>query len=146
MLATLPPPARTLQASAAAYRQVGVTSGVGSATPHRLVLMLLDGFDEVLVQAAGALQAGNVPRKCQALERALRIVDEGLTASLNLADGGALATRLRELYGYVSLRLLHANLHNDADAIAECRRLLHPVREAWAAIAPQAAAAGGAAR
>lgn len=137
MLATHAFPAPAAHASAAAYRQMGVSSGVGGATPHQLVLMLLDGFDDALVQAAGALQARATAVKCKAIERALRIVDEGLKASLNLADGGPLAAQLRELYGYVSVRLLHANLHNDAAAIAECRRLMRPLRDAWAAIAPQ---------
>jgi flagellar protein FliS len=121
---------------AAAYRQVGVSTGVAAATPHQLVLMLLDGFDDALVQAAGAMQAGAVPAKCRAIDRAARIVDEGLKASLNLAEGGELAAGLNDLYGYVSLRLLHANLHNDSAALDECRRLIRPLRDAWSAIAP----------
>jgi len=70
----------------------------------------------------------------RAIGRAGRIVDEGLKASLDMQGGGALAAELNELYAYVSLRLLHANLHNDADALDECRRLIRPLREAWAQI------------
>jgi flagellar secretion chaperone FliS len=121
-------------AFAGAYQQVGVATGVAAATPHRLVLMLFDGFDEALAQALGALDGGAIDTKCRAIGRAVRIVDEGLRASLDLGAGGNLAADLRELYAYVGLRLLHANLHSDADALNECRRLMRPLREAWASI------------
>jgi len=123
-------------AGAGAYRQVGVTTGVAAATPHQLVLMLFDGFDEALAQALGSLRDGAIESKCKAITRAGRIVDEGLRANLDLSAGGALAADLRELYAYVSLRLVKANLHNDAAGIDECRRLMQPLREAWASIAP----------
>ena len=128
-------------AGAGAYRQVGVLTGVSAATPHQLVLMLFDGFDEALAQALGALREGAVQAKCRAIGRAARIVDEGLRASLDLNAGGKLAADLRELYAYVSLRLVRANLDNDASGIDECRRLMQPLREAWASITPEATAA-----
>ena len=125
-------------AGAGAYRHVGVTTGVAAATPHQLVLMLFDGFDEALAQAMGALREGVIETKCRAISRAARIVDEGLRANLDLNAGGALAADLRELYAYISLRLLRANLDNDGAGIEECRRLMLPLREAWASIAPEA--------
>ena len=126
-------------AHAGAYQQVGLVTGVDAASPHRLVLMLFDGFDEALAQALGALRDGSVQSKCRAIGRAVRIVDEGLKASLDLEAGGALATDLRELYAYVSLRLVQANLNNDADMLHECRRLIRPLRDAWSAIDPDSA-------
>jgi flagellar protein FliS len=131
--------------AAGAYRQVGVVTGVSGATPHQLVLMLFDGFDEALAQAQGALRDGAIETKCRAISRAARIVDEGLRANLDLNGGGALAADLRELYAYISLRLVRANLENDSAGIEECRRLLLPLREAWASIAPDAAPASHAA-
>ncbi len=128
-------------AGAGAYRQVGVVTGVSTATPHRLVLMLFDGFDEALAQALGALREGAVEAKCRAVGRAVRIVDEGLRASLDLDAGGRLAADLRELYAYVGLRLVSANLDNDAAGLDECRRLMRPLREAWVSITPEATAA-----
>ena len=122
------------QAGAGAYRQVGVTTGVAAATPHQLVLMLFDGFDEALAQAIGSLRDGAIEAKCRAIGRAARIVDEGLKANLDLSGGGSLAADLSDLYGYVSLRLVRANLDNDEAGIDECRRLIRPVRDAWASI------------
>jgi flagellar secretion chaperone FliS len=75
--------------------------------------------------------------KGRALSRAARIVDEGLRASLDLRDGGALAADLHALYGYLTMRLTAANLRNDEAAIEECQRLLGPLQEAWQAIGPQ---------
>jgi flagellar secretion chaperone FliS len=129
-------PAHASNARASAYQQVGLATGVAAATPHRLVLMLFDGFDEALAQALGALRDGPVETKCRAIGRAARIVDEGLKSSLDLDGGGTLAADLRDLYAYVSLRLVQANLNNDAAALHECRRLMQPLREAWASIAP----------
>ena len=70
-------------------------------------------------------------------EVTVRIVDEGLKASLNLSAGGALAADLSDLYAYVTLRLTQANLKNDAAALDECCRLMQPLRDAWSSIAPQ---------
>ncbi|MEF7613460.1 flagellar export chaperone FliS [Aquincola sp. MAHUQ-54] len=123
------------------YRSVGVRTSVDAADPHRLVAMLFDGFMDAVAQARGALQSGDVERKGRAISRAARIVDEGLKASLNLEAGGTLANDLSDLYSYVTLRLTQANLRNDEQALEECRRLIEPLREAWASIAPQAEAA-----
>jgi flagellar protein FliS len=127
-------------AFANAYRQVGVQSEVSTATPHRLITLLFDGFLESIAQARGALRVGQVETKCRAIGRAARIVDEGLRSALDLRDGGPLAADLHALYGYLTLRLTQANLRNDEDALAECERLITPLREAWLAIGPQAGA------
>ncbi len=120
---------------AGAYAQVHVTTGVDSASPHGLVGLLFDGVLKALAEARGALQAGNIEAKGRAIARALRIVDEGLNASLNLTEGGLIASNLRHLYGYIVGRLIHANLRNDAAALEECSRLIEPLRNAWLEIA-----------
>lgn len=124
--------------SAQMYSRVGVETGVSDASPHKLVAMLFDGFFESIVRAKAALAAGNIELKGAEIGRAVRIVEEGLKASLDLGAGGALAADLADLYAYVTLRLTHANLKNDGAALDECRRLMQPLHEAWASIAPQA--------
>ncbi len=125
-----------------AYRQVGNETGVAGATPHKLVLMLFDGYMDALAQARGALRSGQVQVKCKAITRAVRIVDEGLRGSLDMKGGGELAQDLHDLYGYLAMRLTLANIRNDEAGLEECQRLVQPLREAWLAIAPQADAAG----
>ena len=125
--------------AAQAYARIGLETGVAAASPHELVTMLFDGFNAAIAEARVALAKGEVEAKCKALGRALRIVDEGLKAPLD-ASGGALTANLSSLYGYVSLRLTQANLNNDVAALDECVKLLEPVRSAWVAIGPTAAA------
>jgi flagellar secretion chaperone FliS len=128
-------------AYASIYRQVGVETGVAAASPHRLVTMLFDGFNDAIAQARAAMHAGHVQAKGRAIVRAARIVDEGLKAALDVDAGGTLAHNLSALYGYVAMRLTQANLHNDAAALDECVGLMEPLRTAWLAIGPDAGSA-----
>ena len=139
MFASAPSSRTASSAFAGAYRTVGVETGVAAASPHQLVTMLFDGFNAAIAEARVALAKGEVEAKCKALGRALRIVDEGLKAPLDAA-GGTLSEKLSSLYAYVSLRLTQANLTNDVAALEECVKLLEPVRPAWVAIGPTAAA------
>jgi flagellar secretion chaperone FliS len=119
------------------YSRVGVETGVQGASPHKLVAMLFEGYFESLTRAKAAMAAGQIELKGREIGRAVRIVEEGLKASLNLAAGGALAADLSELYAYVTLRLTQANLKNDDAALNECRELIRPLHDAWQSIAPQ---------
>ena len=120
------------------YRQVGVETRLTGATPHQMVAMLFDGYMEAVAQARGAMRAGQPGIKGVAIGRAVRIVEEGLRAGLDLRAGGSLARDLHDLYGYLTMRLTIANLHNNEEALDECQRLMQPLREAWAAIGAQA--------
>lgn len=124
------------------YAKVGLETDVQAASPHRLVAMLFDGAFDAMNQACAAIQSQNTELKNRSLSRAVRILDEGLRAGLDLS-AGPLATDLRELYGYVCMRLTQANLHTDLAAVEECQRLLAPVRDAWAGIAGSPAAQAG---
>jgi flagellar protein FliS len=120
--------------AAQAYARVAVETGVASADPHRLVLMLFDGAMKSLSEARGHMQRREIPAKGAALSRAIQIIEEGLSASVNEADGGGLATQLKELYAYLNRRIVTANLKNDASILDEVIRLLGELREAWEAI------------
>ena len=123
-----------------AYQQVSVTTGVDGASPHRLVEMLFEGLMASFAQARGAMRSGNIEAKGEAIGRAVRIIDEGLKAGLNVQEGGQLAADLRDLYAYITVRLTYANRHNDEAAIAECAQLIEPLSTAWSAIGLPAAA------
>jgi flagellar protein FliS len=119
------------------YQQVGVETRVGAATPHQLVSLLFDGYMEALAQARGAMRAGQPEAKGQAIGRAVRIVEEGLRAGLDM-KAGSLARDLNDLYNYLTMRLTLANIRNDEAMLDECQRLVRPLVEAWKAIAPVA--------
>lgn len=128
-----------------AYRSTGIVTGVEAASPHQLVLMLFDGAREAIVQAKSHLAAGRTADKGVAIGKAVRIIDEGLKASVDRRAGGALAGQLVSLYEYVTMRLLQANLRNDASGLDESLRLLDDLRGAWAQIGQPGRSAGAAA-
>ena len=140
MFASPNPAATVRHAMSNLYTRVGVETSVDAANPHRLVALLFDGLVESIVQARGALQSGQRELKGRAVGRAVRIVEEGLKAGLNLDDGGPLAADLRDLYAYIGVRLTQANVRDDVAALDECQRLIEPLRTAWAAIGPQVGA------
>ncbi len=116
------------------YAQVGVETGVASADPHKLILMLFDGALVAIAAARLAISRSEVGAKTAALTKAIAIVDGGLKASLDVKAGGELAERLAGLYDYMLKQLFLANLRNDCTLLDEVGRLLNELRGAWAQI------------
>ena len=121
--------------AAQAYARIGVETSVAAANPHRLILMLYDGALRAIAEAESYLDTGNIARKGEAISRAISIIEEGLKASLDMTQGGAIAGHLGELYDYMSRRLLMSSLRQDSAGLAEVARLLGDLRGAWAHIA-----------
>jgi len=121
------------------YRQIDIETGVSGASAHQLITLLFNGALDFIAQGKGAMLDRNIESKCNAITKAVRIVDEGLKAGLDLKAGGELAQHLDALYAYITMRLTQANLRNDVNALDECTRLLAPIRDAWVAIAPAGA-------
>ena len=122
---------------AKAYAQIGLESAVMSASPHQLVVMLFDGARSALIRAGILIQQGDIPGKGNALSKAINIIDNGLIAGLSREKGDpALVDNLEALYSYMVRRLLHANLHNDQQAITEVMVLLENIADAWRQIGP----------
>ncbi|MGA1351363.1 MAG: flagellar export chaperone FliS, partial [Burkholderiaceae bacterium] len=96
----------------ASYGDVKVSTGVATADNIQLIQMLFDGLVESLRSAEGQIKRGAIEEKSRSLARAGKIV-LGLQSALDFEQGGDIAKNLDELYGYVTRRLLHVNLHND---------------------------------
>lgn len=126
------------QRSAAAYQRVGAETAVSQADPHKLVELLLERLLQVVGSARLAIQKGQIAAKGENISKAVRILDEGLKSALNLEQGGAIAANLNGLYGYCVLRLSHANLHNDAAALADVLRVIEPIAQGWKEMGEQA--------
>ncbi len=114
-----------------AYAKVGLETGVSSASPHKLIVMLYDGALAATMTAITQMNAGNVQEKGKAISKAIRIIDEGLRASLDKEVGGEIARNLDALYDYMSRRLLEANLKNQPEILEEVRGLLADLRDTW---------------
>ena len=124
-----------------AYAKVGLETGVTSASPHKLIVMLYDGALAAIMTAITQMNAGNVQEKGNAISKAIRIIDDGLKASLDKQVGGEIATNLDALYDYMSRRLLEANIKNDPAILEEVRGLLADLRDTWNQIDSGGAAA-----
>jgi flagellar protein FliS len=113
-----------------------VHGGVASADPHALVRMLLDAAVDRMVAARGCIERGELAGKAKLLHSCVILIAE-LRGSLDLEKGGALARNLRDLYEYMTQRLLVANVRSDAGCVTEVLGLLGEIRSAWVAIGPQ---------
>lgn len=119
------------------YKKIDVNQGIDDASPHRLILMLLDGALGRLAAAKGFIEHNEVARKGETIGSAISIID-GLRVSLDMDQGGEIAENLESLYDYMQRRLLEANLNSDAAIVDEVVSLLGEIREAWIAIEPVA--------
>lgn len=121
------------------YSQTAVETGIESASPHRLIQMLMEGALTKIAVAKGHMERNEIRPKGEQVGCAISIL-EGLKASLDHEKGGEIAQNLEDLYTYMERRLIEANRLNDVDILDEVSELLKQVKEAWDAIAEHAAA------
>ena len=93
------------------YRQVGATSEVGGADPHRLIQMLMEGALTRMSQAKGMIEIKNHEGKAKLLGRVMDIIST-LQSSLDHDQGGDISANLDRLYDYMNNRLLEASSAN----------------------------------
>jgi len=122
---------------ASVYAKVGVESGVMSADPHQLIVMLFDAAETFIRSARLHLRQGNIPEKGKAISKAIDIINQGLLAALDQEQGGEVADNLARIYQYASNLLLRANLLNDEESLNLAERLLTDIGSAWREIGTQ---------
>lgn len=115
------------------YARVRLETDVASASPHRLIEMLLDGALAKIATATGHMGRGETAEKGANISWAISIID-GLRGSLDLEAGGEIAANLDRLYDYSMRRLVEANLRNDPALLEEAHALLSELRSGWASI------------
>jgi flagellar protein FliS len=120
--------------SASAYKRISVETGMHTIDQHQIVSLLFDGLSESLNTARGALARKDVPVKCAAISKCIRILEEGLATGLDTVDGGPLAVNLGALYEYAVRRLSLANARNDDSILQEVQRLVEPLDQSWKSI------------
>lgn len=122
------------------YKNVGIESSVASADPHKLILMLYQGALLAISSAKNQMQLKQVAAKGASITKAIKIIDEGLKACLDVEAGGEIGKNLYDLYDYMNQRLLIANLKNDPSILDEVSALLKELKGAWESIKPAAPA------
>ena len=117
-----------------AYQRINVETSMHTIDQHQLVNLLYEGVLNAIATARGAMARGDILGKCNAISKAIRILEEGLSTSLDTVDGGELAQNLGDLYEYCVRRLVLANARNDDAIMQEVMRLIEPVATGWSAI------------
>lgn len=108
----------------------------GQTAPRgTLILMLFDRALRALDTALAGFEYTDPRERNETihnnLRRAIDII-RLLNQSLNLEEGGELATTLRRLYSYFENRLLTSNLQKRRDGVDEVITHLKPLRDSWA--------------
>ena len=116
------------------YAKVGLETGVVAASPNKLIVMLYEGAISACHSAITFMQKEDIPNKGAMLSKAISIIESGLRLSLDKKVGGEIAESLDALYGYMSKRLMLANIHNQPELINEVIKLLADLKGAWEAI------------
>ena len=116
-------------ASTAAYKQQSILT----APPGVLVVMLFDGANRFLVQAAAAMREEAHLQADARLRRAEAIIDE-LLGTLNL-DAGQIAGHLHGIYLFCKRRLGEARISRDPEIVEWVAEQLGELRESFAQIA-----------
>lgn len=121
-----------------AYTKMDVDVAAIAASPHKLVLMLFEGAIKAVAKARLAMQKKQIKAKCDAIDRAIAIIQDGLQLSLDTKKGGALAENLNALYEYMCVQLALANAQNDVAKLDEVGRMLMDFKKSWEQIDPSA--------
>ena len=108
------------------YRQLSVQS----ATPLGLLVMLYDGAIAFLHRAIAAMEAHDMEKKCQHLNRALAIIIQ-LEGTLNFEQGGEPARTLQTFYMYARAQAQQANVENSPEILHELIEHFTALRDAW---------------
>lgn len=120
--------------NASAYQRISVETGMRAMDKHQIVNLLFDGLMETLNAARGALARKDIPAKCSAISKCIRILEEGLATGLDTDHGGDIASNLESLYDYAVRRLILANARNDDAVLQEVQGLLEPIAQSWKTI------------
>jgi flagellar protein FliS len=98
--------------------------------PIKLIIMLFEGAINFTEQAKLRMMENKMADKGILISKVLAIVGE-LQSSLNLDDGGEVATNMDRVYHYITQRLVEANSENNEEALTEVIGYFRTFKEAW---------------
>ena len=122
------------------YERMNTTHDVDTASPHRLIQLMMERVLAKIAMARGHMERAEVSEKGKLIGDAISIIN-GLQASLNKKADAEMPANFDALYDYMMRRLIHANLHNETETLDEVSGLLQELKEAWDAIGDIADAA-----
>ena len=111
-----------------AYKEIQIKT----ANQIRLIVMLYDGAIRHINLALDAFTEGH--KRYDTVNShviAAQDILSELMSALDFEKGGVLARNLFSLYSFMTRRLLEGNLQKDTAPLAEVKRLLGELRDAW---------------
>jgi len=115
------------------YNQVAVQTDANTASPHKLIQMLLEAALDKIAKAKGLIANKQIPEKGKTISTVVSIVD-ALRASLDHSVDGEISGNLDALYEYMIIKLTEANLNNDLNLLDEVSKLLREIKVGWDSI------------
>ncbi len=112
------------------YQSVDLRATIETASPHKLISMLLDGALGALAKAKGACERKSIEERTSHLNKATEIIT-GLKGSLDLDKGGEVAGNLDALYDYMLGGVFQANRSNDPEKIQEVMNIILEIKQGW---------------
>jgi len=106
---------------------------VNTADQGKLVLMMYDGAIRFVEIAKRKLQENDIAGKGVYISKAEAVISE-LMASLNMEQGGEIASSLEKLYAFMNRQLRIANVNKDIKPLDIVLKILGELKEAWTKI------------
>ncbi len=94
------------------------TNNITTATPEKLMLMLLDGAVQFLQKAKTANEEKKLQERSTNLEGARKIIRE-LMRTIDLENGNDVSKQLFRLYNKMAMKLIKANVSRNASLVEE---------------------------
>jgi flagellar secretion chaperone FliS len=120
-----------------AYRSTELHSRCEESDKRDLVIMMYDAAIDAIRLAGEHARRQERRAASASTSRALSIL-AALRETLDRSQGGTVAGHLDDFYQFLMRRLVRTSGGASTEDFAECQDLLGQVREAWAAITPQA--------
>jgi len=112
------------------YQSVDLRATIETASPHKLISMLLDGALGSLAKAKGSMEREDIQERTRHLNKASEIV-VGLKGSLDIEQGGEVAANLNALYDYMISGIMTANRNSDVEKVQELMNLMLEIKQGW---------------
>jgi flagellar protein FliS len=103
---------------------------VEGASPVGLVVLLYGGVITALMRAISAIDANNIEKRVNELNKVLAILAE-LQGTLDFEKGGAVAAHLEKYYIVLRAQVLEASIKNSKTILEDLVKNVSGVKEAW---------------
>lgn len=116
-----------------AYQDVQITNEILSASPHRIIQMLMQSFLDRCVIAKSMMIRHNYAQKSYHCEKAINLLEE-LLSIINYDEESDIPNQLSNLYQFMLKHLWEASLTNDPQKMDDLHQLMSEIKLGWDAI------------